>query len=431
MRCLPLAFAFLCSCVSLPAAPSVVDTLAARGKLGIPLDQARQLESHLGQLLVINVDGFGYAGPLALAPAFVQLVNGLQVGGVIPHYGSVDYDRIARTNHALAALTTAPLLLCADIVKLRGADGIASFGDGYVGGFLGHYRDLGDDELSTLARLNAFVFTALGLNVALGPTIDASTADPRVVDRARIVLAGMKAYGIQPVIKHYPALPAEANLHRESPDTKLTADEAALKADPFRVLAGDVGIMMTTHFRDTLVDASLVTFSSRWNALLRGRTGFQGLLMSDGLLMLKNYADRTVLGGDLGALTTRDVAGIDETAVWAARAILAGHDMVIVEGSAAQTTRAFEGLVTLACSGSTGGRALLARVEESYGRIMRWKNAHAAELRRTVSVPAPVIQAVIALLPDASARLTAFRFDPGRLARLAPDLTAAEAPSGG
>ncbi len=428
MRRLLLTLALLCSCVTRPAAaPSVVDALAAGGKLHIAMDSARRLEAHLGQLLVINVDGFGHPGPLALNPEFVDLVTKLQVGGVIPHYGSSDYDRIVRTNRALAALTGTPLLVCADIVKLRGAASIASFGDGYVGGFLGHYRDLGDEELSTLARLNAFVFAALGVNVALGPTIDTSTADPRVVDRARLVLAQMESYGLAPVLKHFPTLPADANLHRESPDTKLTAADAALRAAPFRELAGEAAIMMTTHFRDTLVDASLVTFSSRWNALLRDQTGFQGLLMSDGLLMLKNYADKRILGGTAGGLTAGDITGIDEAAVWAARAILAGHDMVIEEGSAAQTTRAFEGLVTMACSGSPAGSALLARIEESYDRITRWKAAHAAALQRSVAVPAAVIRDVIALLPGAAAGLAAFRFDAARLARLAPALAAAEA----
>jgi hypothetical protein len=146
--------------------------------------------------------------------------------------------------------------------------------------------------------------------------------------------------------------------------------------------------------------------------------------MSDGLLMLKNYADRRILAG---GPPSSDTAGIDETAVWAARAILAGHDMVIVEGSAAQTTRAFEGLMTMACSGSPTGHALSARIEESYARITEWKAAHTATLRRTVTVPAAVIQAVIAVLPGATDGLGTFRFNRARLARLEPALAAAEA----
>ena len=54
---------------------------------------------------------------------------------------------------------------------------------------------------------------------------------------------------------------------------------------------------MTTHLLDSSVDKALVTFSPAWNLLLRTRTGFEGPLMSDGLLMLKNYADRGPLAG--------------------------------------------------------------------------------------------------------------------------------------
>lgn len=406
--------------------PGFVDSLAAAGKLRVPVEQARLLQARLGQLLVINVDGFGATGPLALGDGFADLVQTLQVGGVIPHYGSNDYDRIVRTNRALVALTTDPLLICCDIVKLRGPGGrIGSFGDGYVGGFLGTYRDLPDDQLSIFARLDAFVFAALGVNVALGPTVDSSTADPRVVARARLVISELASYGLAPVLKHFPTQPPGANLHVESPDARLPADEVARRAAPFHDLGDAADIMMTTHFRDSQVDPNIVTFSPAWNALLRSQTGFKGLLMSDGLLMLTHYKDRSMLGAGLPA---KDIAGIDVTAVWAARALLAGHDMVIVEGSAAQTTRAFSGLLTLACSGTPTGTAVAARVEESWARITAWKHARAALLRREVDVPASVIRSVVGLLPGPSARLASFRFDTAGLARLEPALSAAEAP---
>ncbi|HET6486375.1 MAG TPA: hypothetical protein VFH83_08140, partial [Spirochaetia bacterium] len=160
------------------------DVLARRGQLGVPLAEARAVEARIGQLLVVNVDGFGYSGKLALEPAFVPMLESLQIGGVIPHYGSSSYDRIRATNDALAGMTDLPLLLCADIVRLAVGSRSATFGDGYVGGFLGKYRKLSDPDLQTLAALNAFVFAALGINVALGPTVDDSTRDPRTAERA-------------------------------------------------------------------------------------------------------------------------------------------------------------------------------------------------------------------------------------------------------
>ncbi len=418
----------LCLGVALCAAPgcgaqsAFADTLAARGKLGIPLEEARALEPEVGQLLIVNVDGFGATGPLALEPGFIPLLTRLQIGGVIPHYSSTSYERIRRTNRRLAELTDLPLLICCDIVRLKGKSATASFGDGYVGGFLGRNRRMSDEELSVLARLNGFALAAIGVNVALGPTVDASTGDARTEERARLVLAELQGFGLQVVLKHFPYLPPRANLHRESPDTRLSIEEAEGRFSIFRQMAADADIMMTTHFFDSKVDRSLVTFSSPWIDILRKRTGFKGLLMSDGLLMLKNYADRSALAGDPALPGTR---GMDEAALWAVRAILAGHDMVIVEGSAAQTERVFQGLLSLACQDSPLGRTLKARIEESSARIARWKRQHAGELRRVVDVPLAAVQAAISLVPPEGADLTSFRFDSGSLARLEPSLAAA------
>jgi len=421
----PLAAVLLAAliCASGYAQSSYSETLSAQGKLGIPLAQAKALESRIGQLLIVNVDGFGYSGSLALEPGFAPLLSGLQIGGVIPHYGSTDYERIRRTNRALLAMTAQPLLICSDIVKLQGAAGVVgSFGDGYVGGFLGRFRPLEDAQLATLARLNALVFAGMGVNVALGPTVDTSTGDRRIASRARLVLSALAEFGLEPVIKHFPYLPTGANLHRSSPDTKVAPAEAARRYAVFDDLSSETGIMMTTHLYDTLVDKELVTFSLAWNGILRSSTGFKGLLMSDGLLMLKNYTDRASLaGGPSGA----DVAGLDETALWAARAVLAGHDMVIVEGSAAQTVRVFNGLLTLACRNTPLGRQLRARIEQSYDRIVRFKREHETSLRRTVEVSPATVKAVIAILPAETAKLAAFRFDPAAITGLAAAFKAA------
>ena len=166
------------------------------------------------------------------------------------------------------------------------------------------------------------------------------------------MIAQLRSFGLEPVIKHFPYLPTGANLHRQSPDTRLPLAEAEQRFAIFGELSDDAGIMMTTHLYDSLVDKSIVTFSPLWNGLLRRRRDSTGLLMSDGLLMLKNYADSRSSPADPGP----GFAGIDETARWAMRAILAGHDMVIVEGSAAQTYHVFEGLLTVACGGTPTGR---------------------------------------------------------------------------
>lgn len=399
----------------------VVNALAARGRLGIPVERARLLESELGQLFIVNVDGFGHAdGPLALEPDFRPMVERLQVGGVIPHYGSSDYRKIRRTNRALSLMTRLPLLICCDIVRLRptarGRSMSAAFGDGYVGGFIGRYRAMPDSQFRTLASLSAFVYAALGMNVALGPTVDDSTQDPSTESRARTVLEELSRFGLQPVLKHFPFQPTGANLHRSSPDTKVPLEIAEKRFSVFRDLAGLSTLLMTTHLNDSRVDGSIVTFSPAWLGILRRDTGFSGLLMSDGLLMLKNYKDRTGLEGG------PQQADLDPTAAWAVRAIIAGHDFVIVEGSAAQTIRAFDGVLSEACTGTPAGNELAGRIEESYNRVRRFKESNEALLTRQIDVPTSTIDEIIAMMPPENADLHAFRFPAGSLGAVAPQL---------
>jgi beta-glucosidase-like glycosyl hydrolase len=386
-----------------------VDKLAAAGSLGVPLAEARAIESKLGQLFVVNVDGFGYSGPLALAPGYVALVKRLQVGGVIPHYGSTDIERIRRTNRALSAMTREPLMICCDIVKLSEAPTgkagrTARFGDGYVGGFIGRFRGLSDPNYRSLASLNAFVLSALGINVALGPTVDDSTSDPRTAARARVMIAELRRFGLEPVIKHFPLLPRSANLHRESPDTKVALRVVEKRTAIFRELSGMSDILMTTHLRDSLVDSRIVTFSPRWIDILRRQTGFKGLLITDGLLMLSNY------------LTPNDPTS------WALSAVLAGHDLIIVEGSAATTYRAFEGMLRVACGKTETGRLLRERIESAAARIAQFKKRNEKLLRRQVDVPPAVIGEIVSMVPTDGGDMVAFRFDPAALQLVEKDL---------
>ncbi len=399
----------------------MADSLASRGMIGISLRRARLLESELGQLFIVNVDGFGATGPLALEENFPPMIRRLQLGGVIPHYGSTSYQRIRATNRALAGMTRLPLLLCSDIVRLRSPGGKTdAFGDGYVGGFIGKFRALPDAQFQTLAELNAFVFAALGVNVALGPTVDNSTRDPATEARAQVIVRQLRRFGVEPVLKHFPFLPTEANLHRSSPDTRVAIAAAEKRFAVFRDLAGDSPILMTTHLDDSLVDRTIVTFSPAWLGILRKDTGFSGLLMSDGLLMLRNYADRSMLGH-----APSQLARLAPTAAWAARAILAGHDFVIVEGSAGQTARAFRGVLAAACSGTPLGNELADRIEGSFERIRRFKMDNEALLSRQVDVPPSTVDAVIAMTPRDGADFRAFRFDPVSLRAVEPYLESA------
>ena len=140
--------------------------------------------------------------------------------------------------------------------------------------------------------------------------------------------------------------------------------------------------------------------------------------------MLRNYTDTSMLAAGPG---DPDAAVIDRTASWALRAILAGHDFIIVEGSAALTYRTFQGLLAVGCSNTPVGNELRVRIEESYKRIESWKQASEASLRREVDVPAAVITTVVRALPLDGPSLSDFTFDARALASLEPALRAAQA----
>jgi hypothetical protein len=97
--------------------------------------------------------------------------------------------------------------------------------------------------------------------------------------------------------------------------------------------------------------------------------------------MLRNYADRALVGrGEIS---------------WAIQAILAGHDMIIVEGGSATTYRVFEGLLAAASRRGETGRLLRSRIEESYERIVAFKQAERASLTRTADVSADTVRHLV------------------------------------
>lgn len=150
------------------------------------------------------------------------------------------------------------------------------------------------------------VCLAAGLNVVCAPVLDlrlpeghavigdrAYSADPAEVARiGSAVIAGLRAAGCVPVIKHVPGHGrATADSHLSLP--RVTAGREELEADlyPFRaVCAADGGRglwAMTAHILYEALDPTLpATLSPRiLGGVVRGVAGFQGVLVSDDLAM--------------------------------------------------------------------------------------------------------------------------------------------------
>jgi len=171
------------------------------------------------------------------------------------------------------------------------------------------------------ARLNALAIASMlrevGINVDCLPLLDVRRpdADAIIGDRAlgadamqvaslgRLVLDGLREGGVVGVVKHIPGHGrAMADSHKELP--VVTASDAELADDirPFERL-NDAPMAMTAHVVFTAWDADRPASQSSIviGDIIRGRIGFDGLLMSDDLGM-------HALSGDFGARAANAIA---------------------------------------------------------------------------------------------------------------------------
>ena len=358
--------------------------------------------AELGQLLYVNVDAWSSKSDRAIDPAYVKMVRELGIGGVLPHFGKKDYASVREATRALQAAATVPLLIGVDYLPYFYGDDV---GLGVQDGFLALYADktLSPACLERAAQVHAFLHAASGVNQALGPTVERnprwrflSGAAAAVAPAAAATIAAYDRMGVATTLKHYPYTPDSYDLHARSEDTKIPKEQVLRDLDVFRRLAGKADFAMSSHLLNSNVDPDdMATFSKTWVDLLRRDVGFNGLLMTDGLFMFDIYpaSVKAMSGRWKDAAETKDIKS--PQSIFAARAILAGHDFVFLEGTAAQTRRVFKDLSALACRDSEAGAALRARVFESYDRIMRYKTAHRAQLTQDLKAdPALVTQAL-------------------------------------
>ncbi len=183
-----------------------------------------------------------------------------------------------------------------------------------------YYRDAGlaQEAVWLNHRLMAHDLTTFGFDADCAPCLDlpqpgahavigdrAFGAETEcVVDLGRAAMAGLKAGGVAPIIKHIPGHGrAEADSHQALPT--VDAPTAVLEASdfvPFRAL-NDAPMAMTAHVLYSSVDPGACATVSPpvIDTVIRGFIGFQGLLMSDDLSM-------RALGGTLAERTRAALA---------------------------------------------------------------------------------------------------------------------------
>lgn len=152
------------------------------------------------------------------------------------------------------------------------------------------------------ARLIALDLADLGIDVNCVPLLDlrfpqthaiigrrAFGADPRVVaDLGRATCEGALSAGVLPVVKHIPGHGrATADSHENLPLVDAPpAELAEMDFCPFAALS-DMPIAMTAHILYTKLDPARPATTSKAiiEEVIRGRIGFDGLLLSDDVSM--------------------------------------------------------------------------------------------------------------------------------------------------
>ncbi|MEJ0012622.1 MAG: beta-N-acetylhexosaminidase [Bauldia sp.] len=163
-------------------------------------------------------------------------------------------------------------------------------------------REAGERAAWLHGRLIASDLRALGIDIDCAPVLDLSMpdasdvigdrafgTDPYVVaDLGRSMAEGLLAGGVLPVMKHIPGHGrATSDSHMSLPS--IDVDIATLDASdfvPFAELA-DLPIAMTAHLVVNAVDRDrpATTSDTVIRDIIRGRIGFDGLLMSDDVSM--------------------------------------------------------------------------------------------------------------------------------------------------
>lgn len=210
----------------------------------------------------------------------------------------------------------------------------------------------------------------LGFNLNLAPVLDLSErpdssvvgdramgGEPgRVARFARAYLEGLSAAGVLAVAKHFPGHGVSGiDSHETLPVSMMTEGELfGRDLVPFAsAIADGVPIVMTGHILFPRIDPeNPVTFSPYMiRTVLRGRLGFEGVVMSDAL--------------EMGALSKG--YRIEETLV---RAIRAGVDLLLI-GSLYDPAR----LIVMVKDAVLSGELTEAEIDEGTRRILRLKFA--------------------------------------------------------
>src|SRR3989339_214594 len=389
----------------------VCEDLQKKKKLNIKLKQCFNIANELGQLFVAHVDGYGSDDPIS--QGYLKLVKDYDVGGVIVQEGMVDdLVELKKSLERLKANQETPLITSIDFLSIpkneRKFDSI----------FVGIGWDSEEDILNwrkpnacikRKAYLTALLQKMTGINTALGPVVEHKWSSDigagGLVDNTDQTTTEMyfdlkDAYdelGVETTIKHFPFTPETFNLHRDNKDTHIPKEKVMSMIKIFGDISSRSDIVMTTHIYNSTIDKdNIATFSETWINLLRAG-GFKGLIMTDGMFMLSKQDKAKIF---LSGWPHEQIKLSDFDVLFTAKAILAGHNLVLLEGSSGDLKRVFRGILEIIASNTDVGNKLINQINTSYKSIMDYKSTKGNILRQDLSYDSSVFNAALELLQD-------------------------------
>jgi beta-glucosidase len=336
------------------------------------------LEKLVAQLMVVRTTGFLFDRQLqypqweADLARLAKLIQVYGVGGVILLGGSA--AEVALKNQQMQAWAELPLLICADIEEGVGQrfGGATWFPPPMALGGMATADLAGAVAMAeAMGQATAKEALAIGINWLLTPTVDVNNnpANPVINVRAfgetsetvsaltAAYIKGAKREGALTTAKHFPghgdtATDSHWNLPVIAHDRdRLTNVELA----PFRhAIAQGVDTIMGGHLIVPALDDGPTTFSKAvMGDLLRGELGFEGVVVTDAMVM--------------GAIA--DGYGNGEAVI---RALEAGNDVIMMPLEV-------EGAIGAVIGAVNSGRIARSQIEASVVRIFKLKQSMALQ----------------------------------------------------
>ena len=360
----------------------------------LPTVSSLTISQLIAQLIVVRTTGYLFDQQLqypqweADRSKLRHLVETVGVGGVI--FLGASAAEMALKTAQLQAWSSIPLLMCADVEEGVGQrfSGATTFPPPMALGSIALENLPGAVELACqMGSVIAQESRAIGLNWILAPIVDVNNnpknpvinirafgEDPRIVTALTTAfIQGAQQYPVITCAKHFPGhgdtdLDSHLELPRIDHDlTRLTTVEFL----PFQAaIAAGVASVMTAHLDVPAIDPhEITTFSHAVNTeWLRDRWGFEGLVVTDALVM--------------GAIVDR--YGNGEVAV---KAIEAGADVLMMPVDAIEAIEAIQSAVE-------SGRLTRDRLEASVTRIFDAKR-RVCPVSSDVNHPSPITQELL------------------------------------